>query len=110
MEPGVAKRLLGAMEGVLVWGAVAALLAIVALVLLATLGRTFPFLIVPDNITFVRILLLMAIAMGLGYATGRNSHISADLVYALLPLPARRVCGRVRLHVSAAVRLFPGHR
>lgn len=69
-------------ETMFMWVAVIALIMAGILVLLAVLARQFPVLQIPDSYLFVKFLMLTAIALGLGQATGQGHHISVDLIYA----------------------------
>lgn len=75
-------RVLARVENLCLWGAVIALVLSGLLVLLAVPARSIPSLIIPDSSQMVRFLLLTAIALGLGQATGTGHHISVDLLYA----------------------------
>lgn len=90
-------RALDRIESLCLWIAVAALALAGLLVLLAVPARQLPWLQIPDSYLFVKLLMLTAVALGLGQVTGRGHHISVDLVYALFTPRTQRIARHVAL-------------
>lgn len=99
-------RVLGGVERCLLAVASAALVAIAALILIEIVGRWLPALRIPDNIIIVRQLMVVSIACGLGWVTGRNGHIAIDLLYRHMAPRLQRVCHGLAL-VIALVMVMP---
>lgn len=90
-------RMLDRVESLCLWMSVVALALAGVLVLLAVPARQLPWLQIPDSYLFVKLLMLTAVALGLGQVTGRGHHISVDLVYAMFPPGGQRVARHVAL-------------
>ncbi|GGB27725.1 hypothetical protein GCM10011505_06290 [Tistrella bauzanensis] len=85
-------RVLGGLERCLLVVASTALVMIAALILIEIVGRWLPILRIPDNVIIVPQLMVVSIACGLGWVTGRNGHIAIDLLYRHMAPRWQRVC------------------
>lgn len=90
-------RILDRVESLCLWISVIALALAGVLVLLAVPARQLPWLQIPDSYLFVKLLMLTAVALGLGQVTGRGHHISVDIVYAMFPPGGQHVARYVAL-------------
>ena len=95
-----ADRGLAGLERLLLGFAVAALCGIATLVCWEILARSFPAIAIPDGVILVQMLMVAAIALALGHATGTGAHIAVDIFYNLFPRRARRVCDLLALIVA----------
>ncbi len=90
-------RILGRIEDLSMWVAVAALALVGVLVLLAVPARQLPWLQIPDSYLMVKMLMLMAVALGLGHVTGHGGHISVDILYVKFSRRGKKVARYIAL-------------
>jgi len=101
-----ADRGLAGLERLLLGLAMAALIGIAVLVCWEILARSVPAIAIPDGVIVVQMLMVAAIALALGHATGTGAHIAVDILYNLLPTRTRRGCDLLAL-VAALVFMVP---
>lgn len=99
-------RVLGGLERCLLVVASTALVMIAALILIEIVGRWLPIFRIPDNVIIVRQLMVVSIACGLGWVTGRNGHIAIDLLYRHMAPRWQRLCHGLAL-VAGLVMAVP---